>query len=431
MKIIKLILLFLAGQITFADALWSNNAGICQDKPAILTPEYLYEKALSNYPLVKQYGLIEQSRDYTLSNASKGYLPQLSFSAKATYQSEVTQIPLNMPGVTPLDKDQYQAVLELSQTIWDGGAVAAVKKATIAATEVEKIKNETELYSLKERVNQLYFGILLIEGQISQLKLLMDDLGNSYSKIKAYLDNGIVLSSDLDAIRVEQLRSEQKLDELKMNLLTWRRMLYVLTSEEMVLTEPIEKPETPQIPDINNIDRPELKLFDSQISLQTAQENTIRSLSQPKVGFFLQGGYGNPGLNMLKNEFSPFYIGGIRLQWNIGSLYTKKNSLDEIQNRKERVNLLKESFIFNTNMESIRKSNEIDKLRKQLESDAEIIRLRGNIKRAAEAKMENGTLQVSDLIREINAENLARQERVIHETEYLMAIYNLKYNLNR
>ncbi len=431
MKIVKYLFLLLANQIVCSAALWSNTSGIYKEKPVVLTPEYLYEKALSNYPLVKQYGLIEQSRDYTLSNASKGYLPQLSLSAKATYQSEVTRIPLNMSGITPLDKDQYQAVLELSQIIWDGGTIASLKKAALAAGEAEKAKNETDLYSLKERVNQLYFGIMLFEGQISQLKLLKDDLGNSYSKVKAYLNNGLVLSSDLDAIRVEQLKSEQKLDELKMNLLTWRRMLYVLTSEEMVLTEPIEQPPTPQIPDINEINRPELKLFDSQISLQTAQENTIKSLTLPKVGFFLQGGYGNPGLNMLKNEFSLFYIGGIRLQWNIGALYTKKNSLNEIQNKIERTNLLIESFIFNTNMESVRKANEIDKLRKQLESDDEIIRLRGNIKRAAEAKMENGTIQVSDLIREINAENMARQERVIHETEYLMAIYNLKYNLNR
>ena len=396
-----------------------------------LTPEYLYEKAVANYPLVKQYGLIEQSRDYTVSNASKGYLPQLSLSARATYQSDVTQIPVSIPGVSPMNKGQYQAILELSQLIWDGGQISARKKMAEASSEIENTKNETDLYNLKDRVTQLFFGILLIEEQRAMLQLLQDDLENSYNKVKAYVNNGVATKSDIDAIRVEQLKTDQRMEELKMNSLAYRRMLYALTGEEALLTDKLAKPLISGMPDVREINRPELKLFDAQTNLYTVQERGIKALSMPKFSLFLQGGYGNPGLNMLKNEFVPYYIGGVRLLWNFGAYYTQKNSLRELENNRQRVNLQKESFLFNSNMEIIREQNEIEKLAKQLSADQEIISLRSGIKRAAEAKFENGTLQVSDLIREINAENLALQEKTLHEMQHLLAIYNLKNTLNK
>jgi outer membrane protein TolC len=396
-----------------------------------LTPEYLYGKAVANYPLVKQYGLIEQSRDYTVSNASKGYLPQLSLSARATYQSDVTQIPVSIPGVSPMNKDQYQTILELSQLIWDGGQISAGKKMAEASSEIENKKNETDLYNLKDRVNQLFFGILLIEEQRAMLQLLQDDLEQNFNKVKAYVNNGVATKSDIDAIRVEQLKTDQRMEELKMNSLAYRRMLYALTGEEALLTDKLVKPLIPGMPDVREINRPELKLFDAQTNLYTIQERGIKALSMPKFSLFLQGGYGNPGLNMLKNEFVPYYIGGVRLLWNFGAYYTQKNSLRELENSRQRVNLQKESFLFNSNMEIIREQNEIEKLAKQLAADQEIISLRSGIKRAAEAKFENGTLQVSDLIREINAENLALQEKTLHEIQHLLAIYNLKNTLNK
>ena len=178
----------------------------------ILTIETCQEKAKENYPLVKQYGLIEQTARYNVSNANKGYLPQLSLSAKATYQSAVTQIPSTLGDVLSkltgkpfsfpaLPKDQYQAVLEATQVIWDGGVISTQKKITSFSSEVEKQKLEVDLYTLKDRVNQLFFGILLLNEQLKQNDILKNDLLTSYKKLSAYKQNGTANQADVDAIK--------------------------------------------------------------------------------------------------------------------------------------------------------------------------------------------------------------------------------------
>lgn len=400
-----------------------------QDRPK-WSIEELQQSAEKNYPLAKQYGLIEQSRDYTLSNASKGYLPQLGLSARATFQSDVTQLPAAMPGVKPMNKDQYQAVVELNQTIWDGGAIEAQKKLARASSETELKRAEAELYAVRERVNQLFFGTLLIEEQLRQTDIFISELSNSFKKISAFVDNGIATKSDLDAVRVEILKADQKREELTMTNSTYRDMLAALTGVQEVKDNILIKPKADLHNASGEINRPELGVFDAQMKLLTSQESGIKASTMPRFNLFLQGGYGNPGLNMLKNEFSTYYIGGVRLVWNFGSFYTKGNSLKQLESSRERIRVQRETFLFNNSLAERQQINEVDKLAKQLATDEEIIGLREGIKKAAEKRLEEGTISVSDLIREINAENLARQERATHEIMHLMAIYSIKYLKN-
>ena len=400
-----------------------------QDRPK-WSIEELQQRAEKNYPLAKQYGLIEQSRDYTLSNASKGYLPQLGLSARATFQSDVTQLPAAMPGVKPMNKDQYQAVVELNQTIWDGGAIEAQKKLARASSETELKRAEAELYAVRERVNQLFFGTLLIEEQLRQTDIFISELSNSFKKISAFVDYGIATKSDLDAVRVEILKADQKREELTMTNSTYRDMLAALTGVQEVKDNILIKPKADLHNASGEINRPELGVFDAQMKLLTSQESGIKASTMPRFNLFLQGGYGNPGLNMLKNEFSTYYIGGVRLVWNFGSFYTKGNSLKQLESSRERIRVQRETFLFNNSLAERQQINEVDKLAKQLATDEEIIGLREGIKKAAEKRLEEGTISVSDLIREINAENLARQERATHEIMHLMAIYSIKYLKN-
>lgn len=401
-----------------------------------LTVETCQEKAKANYPLIKQYGLIEQTAKYNISNANKGYLPQLSLSAKATYQSEVTSIPSVLGqkfGVTlpSLAKDQYQAVLEASQVIWDGGVIASQKKSTVAGTEVEKQKLEVDLYALKDRVNQLFFGILLLNEQLKQNDILKTDLKTNYEKLGAYKQNGIANQADLDAIKVEQINTDQHDSDLKSSRKTYCLMLSALTGLAINDQAELSKPaiDLTILKDSTN-HRPELGLFDAQNKLYESQKTLITSGNLPKLGAFVQGGYGQPGLNMFTIGFSPFYIGGIRLSWNISGLYSQKNNLNKLELSKKTVDIQKETFLFNNNLVTKQQRNEIGKLQSTLLNDDEIIRLRENIKKATNAKLENGTASVNDLIRDLNAENQSRQLKSLHEIQLLMNVYQLKNNVN-
>ncbi|MDR0681314.1 MAG: TolC family protein [Dysgonamonadaceae bacterium] len=399
---------------------------------AQLTIEDCQTKARENYPLIKKYDLIKQSKEYNLANASKAYLPQFQLNVRATYQSEVTSIPISIPGITipDLKKDQYQAVMEASQMLWDGGAVRSQRKMTEAGSEVETQQVEVELYTLRERINQLFFGILLFDMQLEQNQILQDELQRNYAAIAASVEFGVANRTDLDVVKVEQLNAKQIRIQIQTMRNAFVEMLAIMTGEKPDKNVNLKRPAVNHL--LENemlssvVKRPEIQLFDAQNNLFDSQKNLIKSAYMPKVGLFLQGGIGRPGLNMLSNEIKPFYIGGIRLSWNFGALYTQKNDLRKIEINKNAVNVQKDIFLYNINLTTTREIQEIKRLNEIMKQDDEIITLRENIRKSAEAKVANGTLTVTELMREISQESWARQTKATHEIDLLIAIYNLK-----
>lgn len=399
---------------------------------AQLTLEGCQHSAQTNYPLVRQYGLIEKAREYNLENAGKGYLPQFTLSGKATYQSDVTKLPVDVPGIDikSMPKDQYQVMLEVSQNIWDGGDIRSKKQLTRATSEIDRGKQEVDMYALNDRVNQLYFGILLLDEQLRQNQLLQEDLGRTHQQVSNYMANGIANQSDLDAVSVEILNTKQKRIELESSRQAYLSMLSIFIGKEIASGTTLEKPaDTFEFTSLVN-NRPELRWFDAQGGQLNVQESSLKTRFRPRFGLLVQGAYGNPGLNMLKDDFSAYYVAGVRMSWNFGSLYTLRNDRRLIDNNRRKLETSRDVFLFNTNLESTQQSSAIQSMRRQMVDDDEIIRLRVNIRKAAEAKVENGTLTVTDMLREITAENLARQTKALHEVQLLMNIWNLKYTLN-
>lgn len=383
-------------------------------------------KARENYPLIKRYDLIDKTKDYTLSNVGKGYLPQFSLSAKATYQSEVTKIPIAMPGIEGLKKDQYGAILDVNQTIWDGGVISTQKELAKTSADVSKKQLDVDLYTVKDRVNQLFFGILQLDAKLEQNELYNDELQRNHDLISNYIKNGVANAADLDAVRVEQLKSAQNRMFLLTSKNAFRDMLSTFVGESV---DNIVKPDIEYLTS-GEINRPELELFQAQSDNLEIQKNLIKTGYMPKFGLFATGGYGRPGLNMLDPDFAPYFIGGVRLSWNFGSLYTKKNERKIIETSQQTLATQKETFLFNTKLEISQEEREVQKNKDLLKYDDEIISLRSNLKKVAEIKVANGTMTVIDLMREVTAEDMAKQDKIQHGVELLQAIYNLKYTTN-
>ena len=424
MKTIISFILFLFGAVSLASAQ--------------LTLDECQQQAKENYPLIKKYRLIEQSAAYNLSNAAKAWLPQFQLNARATYQSEVTKIPIDLsplsamglqfPEIPVPSKDQYQATIEAGQVLWDGGAIRAQQNMIKAGSEVERNQVEVEMYALEERVNQVFFGILLLNEHLQQNQLLTDELGRNFTTIQNYMENGLANQSDLDVIKVEQLNARQTRTQIQSSRKAFVEMLGIMIGKNLDENTQFVKPalENPS----TLINRPEIQLFEAQNRLFDSQKSLIKSAYMPKLGLFLQGGYGRPGLNMLTDTFEPFFIGGIRLSWNFGALYTQKNDLRKIEINKNTVGTQKELFLYNINLAVTRENREIERLRNLMRDDDEIITLRENIRKSTEAKVANGTATVTDLTRELTLENLARQTKAAHEIDLLIAIYNLKNTTN-
>jgi len=401
-----------------------------------LTIEQCYEKARENYPLVKRYNLIEQSGEYNLKNASKGYLPQFSLSAKATYQTEVTTIPISIPGmdIPTMRKDQYQVVAGVSQTIWDGGMVSSQKKSIKAGVDSDKMRYEVDMYTLNARINDLFFGILLLNEQLRLNDVYMNELQRNHDRVASFVANGLANNADLDGVRVEQLTARQNRTNMESMRKVFLQMLSVMTGVEVGATTVFvvpdidlkQKQDAAFTFNLNENNRPELGMYDALTRQMEAQRKSITAGNSPKISAFIQGAYAAPGLNMFQQDFSPYAIGGVQFLWNFGGLYTRKNDLNKINTSINDVEIQRETFLFNASLQATQQQFEIEKYLKIMEEDDQIIAMRENIRRSAEAKVENGTMSTLDMMREVNAEQNARQQKATHKVELLKALYELK-----
>lgn len=393
--------------------------------------EYCQTKAKENYPTFRNTGILEKTSKYSISNANKNYFPQLNLSAKASYQSDATSIDLVFPIPLEMDlpkmsRDQYQAVLELSQLIWDVGAIYTKKKEIKAELETKKANLEVELYTLRDRVANIYFGILSIKEQKSQALLMEKELERNFNQVSAYMEGGLANESDLDQIRVEQLNLRQRVAEIELMEKSYIRILSLMIGEDLKSDIEFKEPNVIIGNLKDEVRRPELMAFESQVKLLELKSKMLNAQSYPHLGFFAQGGYGKPVLNMFKEDADFFAIIGLRMSWNIGSFYTKKDSKRIIESNKELINTNKEAFLLNTTLQQETQKAEIQRLEKLVLSDKEIIVLRERIKKSSEYKLENGTISTSDYIKDVNALDMANQNKILHKTQLLMSIY--KYN---
>ncbi|MBQ8152236.1 MAG: TolC family protein [Prevotella sp.] len=401
--------------------------------------EECQQAAERNYPLIRQYDLIAKTTDLTVRNIGNGWLPQVSASAQATYQSDVTAFPESMQqlyktmgiDMEGLRKDQYRVGIDVQQTIYDGGAISSQKAIARQQGLVEAAQNEVSMYQIRQRVNEMYFGLLLLDDQLQLNKDLQEVLRTNEQKLASMYQHGTAAESDYLSVKAERLNVAQQLTGLQSQRQALTRMLSTFCGMEV---KQVQKPvPSVAVPQQQN-QRPELKAIEAQLRLADAQEKALNAALMPKLGVFAQGFYGYPGYNMfedmMRHKWSLNGMIGAKLSWNIGALYTRKNDKAKIQMQRERAEVSRDVFLFNNQLEQIQQQEDMERYRKLMGDDEEIIRLRSAVRKAAESKLAHGIIDVNDLVREINNENAARVQQSIHEIEMLKEIYDLKITLN-
>jgi outer membrane protein TolC len=397
-----------------------------------LTLQQAYDLAEKNYPVIKQRDLVKQTTSLSIENLNKGYLPQFSLSAQATYQSDVTKVDVPIPGITipSPNKDQYKIVADVNQLVYDGGVIKQQKNIQQLNDEVEQQKIEVQLYQVKDRINQLFLGILFLDEQLKQVDLIKADLNTGLKKVEAQVNNGVSLKSNLNVLQAEILKADQRAIELKSSRKGWVDVLSLFINQSLPENIQLEKPAAPAIL-AGDIQRPELKLFASQNKLLNSQNKLIDAKNLPKASLFAQGGYGRPGLNLLKNDFDFYYVTGVRFNWSFGGLYTQKREKRLVDVNKKIVDIQKETFLLNTNTALQQQRSEVEKFQKLVATDQQIIDLRVKVKDAAKAQLENGVITANDYLREVNAEDQARQSLILHQTQLLQAQINYQTLLGK
>ena len=406
-----------------------------------LTLERCQEQARENYPAIKKYGLLEKSLEIDLSDINKSWLPSISFYAQGTIQNITPSFPKALEDVLAqmgqeikgLGNLQYKIGVDLSQPLWDGGASKAKRDLARSQDEMQKASLEVELYSLRQKVENIFFAILLTEEQINQSRLTLELLDANLSLLESMYENGTAMKSDIAMVKAQALTLKQTITQAESIELSYRKLLGIYVGED-VLNETLVTP-TASIPHSLNSKRPELQLFESRLLTSESSRNLINASLMPKIGLFAQAYYGYPGFDyfksMMNRDLSFNILAGVKASWNLDSFYTKKNHLNKIDLDLSNIKIDREIFLFNSNLQTEKDLEAIEGLKKVMEDDEEIIELRQNVRKAAESQLRNGIIDATALLSKITDENIARLNAKLHEIQYIQQIYNLKNTLNQ
>lgn len=409
---------------------------------AQLTLDECQQMASDNYPLLQKYDLVRQTTEYTIKNIQRGYWPQLSLGGQVSYQSEVTDLPdvlshllsESSPNYKGMAKDQYQIALDLNQVIWDGGHIKARRDLAASDAEVQVAQADVEMYAIRSRVNELFFGILLLDEKIRLNETLQTLLLDNCRMLETRKMHGTAMESDVDVMRAEYLEARQDLTALRSMRKSYRQMLAIFIGKDTASVINLQKPAA-SLPQTFDNRRPELNLYAMQMQQTEAQSRLLNVGLRPKLSLFAHGVYGYPGYDMFDSMFDHDLklngIVGIRFSWNIGRLYTFKTDKHKLELTRKQIETAREIFLFNNNLQSVREREAVNQYHQMMEEDSDIIRLRTSVRQAAEAKLQHGVIGVNDLLQEITKENRARIDHSLHEMEMLKNIYELKHTINQ
>lgn len=406
-----------------------------------VTLERCLESARENYPLIMQYELLKASEDIELSDINKGWLPKISLSAQTTIQNVVPSFPSALTKMMQqmsaemkgLGKFQYRIGADINQTIWDGGASRVQRETAKARTEAERARLDVDIYAIRQRVESIYFGILLLREQIEKTQSAAGVYEANIARMKSMLSNGVAMQSDVDMVEAQLLTLKQQLIEAESAEKGYRNMLSIFTGRDMT-EEALANPET-ELPSNLSNNRPEMSLFKANEALNSLRRRALDVTLMPKIGFFAQTYYGYPGIDYFKamtgREPTFNIIAGVRATWNIDAFYNKKNTLHKIDISDSEIETARASFLFNSSIQTAGEMEKIRGLEKVISDDARIIQLRRNVRTAAESQLRNGVIDATALITKINDETQASLNAAYHKIQRLQAIYNLKNSINR
>jgi len=387
---------------------------------------YCRQLALENYPLIKQKDLLSEAAGLRIKNLSTNYFPQLSLNGQATYQSAVTEIPQISPLMEfpSMSKDQYKITLDVNQSIWDGGITSAQKKLETSSLQIDQMNVDVEMAKIKERVNLIYFNILLAQQNEKVVMNIQEELKSKLKKTEAGIKNEVMLQSNADILKAEILKTEQQLIELSNAKSASLKMLSEYINRTLSETTELIIPEGLVMEPVYDNKRLEMQLLDLQLNKLDISKSLINTKVMPRFYAFGQGGYGRPGFNMLSNNFGFFYIVGAKMSWNISGFYQSGREKRIVEIQKNLLNTQKETFDKSLKIASQKDAADITKYKQLISKDNEIIRLRQNITKTASTQLENGVITATEYVTELNAEMMAKLNLELHKIQMKMAEVN-------
>lgn len=391
-----------------------------------MTLENCYALVHQNYPTAKQITLLQQKSEYEVNALQTGKLPKIDLNAQGTYQNQVTEIP--NPFISPLNKDQYKATLDINQLLYNGGLIDANTKLKEAQTKTQQQQVEVNLYQLKSKINQLFFSILLLQERKNLLINKQKQLESKINEVKSGIQFGAILPASEKVLEAENLKIKQQLSEIQYDKKKLFENLSSITYTIIPETTELDKPViiTPANTAIN---RPEIHYFELQEQQIDVSKSIVTKNNLPKINAFGIAGYGNPGLNMIENSFEPIFMIGLKANWNVFDWNKSKSEKEALTVSADIVATEKETFLLNNNIQLQEINAEIQKSEANIATDTDIIILREYVEKSASSQLKNGVITASEYLTEFTNLYEAKNSQKIHEIQLELAKANYQVAL--
>jgi outer membrane protein TolC len=402
-----------------------------------LSLERCYQLAEQNWPLRRQMAMLGSNSELKVRNLNKNYLPQINVNGSASLQSDVTRVAIALPPPLPeldmpeLSKDWYKLTLDVNQTIYDGNITKYQKRVEAMNLSADQKAVQIELYKLKDRINQIYFTIILIQQNEFLLKSNGERIESKLKEVEAGIRNGAVLEMNADMLKAELVRIGQQLTESRLDRAAAIDMLAELISTPVETTTRFMMPEITISSTVFENKRPEDELFEIQKARVMLMRDMVTTKWNPKFFAYGQAGYGRPGLNMLDNDFTPWWLVGAKLTWNPWNWNQNKNEKKIYQIQNDILKAQQETFDKNQKIIAQKDLSEIMKANELMTQDEQIIVLRARISRTASSQLDNGVITSSDYVTRLNEETQARLNLEIHKIQLVRAKLSYLYTTGK
>lgn len=350
-----------------------------------------------------------------------GWLPQIAFNGQTTYQSDVTGLGIDIPNLrmTPINKDQYKTFVDVNQLIYDGGASKIRNMLQEISSNNAQNRIQIANRNLLLETQKMFFSALLAQENHLIWETAKEEIIARKTALESGLRFGARTKNQLDILDVELLKIEQQITDISAAKNIAVDMLNLLTGLNLNKQTKFQIPQDIQSISPLSFDTFEMKVLQNQQSIVAANQELNQSKLRPKAIVFGQGGYGNPALNMLRNEFQSYYLLGIRLNWDISSFYTKNINQKSEQLQKELINQQKIDLERQISMQHTKMSEEVKRFETLIQQDRGMITLRERISKTAASELDMGTITATQFVSEKNAEKLVKQAYLLHTIQKL------------
>lgn len=387
------------------------------------------DAAVSNHPRAGDKELLEGISANNLLNSSSLWKPSLDLNGQFSYQSDVIELDIDLPipDVTfpSAPKDQYKLYFDIRQTIYDGGKIKQQQEMEKISSETSVLKLNAEIDQVKSEVIELYFSILSIQEGLKIHSLLLEMLEEKKSLVESGIKNGLLMKSDLSLLEIELLTIQQEISKLNFQ---YKALLSVLGSKcDLTLSDQDVFSVSQYSNTQNEVDRKEFMVFDSQKQFLDATAIIKDKDRLPVLFAFGQLGYGNPALNMLKDEFDTYYYMGLGLKWNIWDWNTSKRDKQNLVYQSKMIDNQRLEFEAVISEALTQQQSIIESIESNIKNLELLLQKRTELVKIYESQMREGTIKTIDYLNVVNQEKIARINLSNEEISLQKSLANYEY----